>query len=854
MTLLLATVGWAQDQQAVSGRVTDVATGAALPYVTCKVVDAKGRLIAYTTTDVKGHYSLAMGKEEANAVVFSLIGYAKQTFKAPPKGCRLDVAMKQEHIQVKEVIVTSKPVMITGDTVKYNVASFAGKGDQYIEDVLKRLPGIEVKEDGNISYKGKNINKLLIEGHDLLGNRYNQATQNLPVEAVAQVQVVENDQPIQALKGILNSDRATLNLKLKSGYKTRPFGEIVLGGGVGNNDLYDNKLTCIALSRRWQALLAGRMVNNGTNISSSFTPHMDVMDPEGLVPSPKAMLAADNHEGYSITEERFLKNRSQAVGLNGLVGWGKYAHLRTNVSYFGTSDKQNDSTANVYGGAFSFPLEEANRRKKRLHDTRLDMTFELNAPNVFLSNALSVAASSCSNVNTLHSNAQPLGEESKVQPLTVSNHLGMNIKKGWQLLNLHSLLRFIRRSERLDVDSGHTVPDGFTLEKLTYKELFARNSLTTSVRLGRKALGLKYLMEYKTTWLDVVSPGSARASIENRMLVNSLQAQYTMKYSSGNVDFTLPLQWFSFRGWWNGGKEESTEICLAPVVSWKHHFSPFLSWNMRGTIHEVPLDDGVVGNTHLFVSYRNMIFLPLRLSWKRTSSMMCTLNYTNLINMITCNVLVTFSGIKSNCYEDFLYTPSATYIRTVWDDNFSRVLYGSMIVSKSWMESGLAVNLSANYNRNERKVAQNGLKSEVKQNIFTVSAHVMYDKIEWMDFRNTFTFNIAWQDRTHGHVAHTIRSFFNELRASFYPAEPVHLVSVFTPAILQTSQGSYSTNVFMDLTARYKLNKRWAFSLAVTNLLNRKQYVEASFSGLNLQSLSLPLRGREVLVKVSFKM
>lgn len=77
------------------------------------------------------------------------------------------------------------------------------------------MPGIDVDESGRITYQGKAINKLNIEGLDLMGNRYNQATRNMPAEAVAQVQVMENNQPIKARQGKVNNDRATLNLKLK---------------------------------------------------------------------------------------------------------------------------------------------------------------------------------------------------------------------------------------------------------------------------------------------------------------------------------------------------------------------------------------------------------------------------------------------------------------------------------------------------------------------------------------------------------------------------------------------------------------------------------------------------------------
>ena len=163
------------------------------------------------------------------------------------------------------------------------------------------------------------------------------------------------------------------------------------------------------------------------------------------------------------------------------------------------------------------------------------------------------------------------------------------------------------------------------------------------------------------------------------------------------------------------------------------------------------------------------------------------------------------------------------------------------------------MNASANYNRNERTLSQNGLLAEVRQNIFTANASVAYDKIKWMEVRNTFTFNLAWQDKTQGNVSHTMRSFFNDLRVSAYPVEQLRITTTITQTTTQTSQHAYCTNVFVDLTTLYKLDKRWSLSLHVSNLLNRKQYVEASFSGLNRHSLTLPLRGREVMMKISFK-
>ena len=87
------------------------------------------------------------------------------------------------------------------------------------------MPGIEVTTSGQILYQGSSINKLNIEGLDLMGDQYNQATQNMPAEAVSTIQVMENNQPIRALEGKIHSNHATLNIRLKKNVFVKPNGQ-----------------------------------------------------------------------------------------------------------------------------------------------------------------------------------------------------------------------------------------------------------------------------------------------------------------------------------------------------------------------------------------------------------------------------------------------------------------------------------------------------------------------------------------------------------------------------------------------------------------------------------------------------
>ena len=103
---------------------------------------------------------------------------------------KVDMVLTPKAVSLKEVTVKPDPLRQRGDTLSHNLASFLGKGDVTLEDGLKRLPGVDVSQNGGISYMGKPISQFNIEGMDLLGGKYNLATRNIPADYVTQVEIV----------------------------------------------------------------------------------------------------------------------------------------------------------------------------------------------------------------------------------------------------------------------------------------------------------------------------------------------------------------------------------------------------------------------------------------------------------------------------------------------------------------------------------------------------------------------------------------------------------------------------------------------------------------------------------------
>ncbi|MCI1188950.1 Plug and carboxypeptidase regulatory-like domain-containing protein [Hymenobacter sp. DH14] len=157
---------------------------------------------AFVISAADGSFKLTLAATPASDSVYRharALGYAELLRRLPNRSQTVPLALRESTTQLKEVTVKGAPITRQGDTLSYKVDAFANKQDRVIADVLKKMPGIEVGGDGQISYEGKPINKFYINGQDLLESRYTMASNNLPADAVQSVQVLERHQPIRAL-------------------------------------------------------------------------------------------------------------------------------------------------------------------------------------------------------------------------------------------------------------------------------------------------------------------------------------------------------------------------------------------------------------------------------------------------------------------------------------------------------------------------------------------------------------------------------------------------------------------------------------------------------------------------------
>ncbi|MFD2286456.1 TonB-dependent receptor [Pedobacter petrophilus] len=192
-----------------------------------------GKVISYTSTDSKGKFELPF-KNSGNYLLevnhLSFQRYKRDVQLKPEINIDLKIMLRESYALLDEVIVKSTATAKqSGDTISYNLKALTTGNEQKLKDVIKRLPGLEINDDGKITTNGKVINDLMVNGKKIFGDNHQMATENINAEMLEGIDLLNNYESFSAIKEIEGSDKTALNIKIKKEY---------LGKITGNADGY----------------------------------------------------------------------------------------------------------------------------------------------------------------------------------------------------------------------------------------------------------------------------------------------------------------------------------------------------------------------------------------------------------------------------------------------------------------------------------------------------------------------------------------------------------------------------------------------------------------------------------------
>lgn len=196
--------------------------------------------ITFAISDELGRYKLDLVRDITYKLEITHLGFSKgmdtiTILKNTTRNFTLHESMES----LEEVIIEQQmAVIVKEDTITYRVEQFNTGEERKLREVLKNLPGVEVDREGNVSVNGKKVTKLMVEGKTFFTGDTKLGVNNIPADAVAEVQALDNYSEVAFLKGLEDSDKMALNIKLKEGKKKFIFGDIEAGAGIEDRYLF----------------------------------------------------------------------------------------------------------------------------------------------------------------------------------------------------------------------------------------------------------------------------------------------------------------------------------------------------------------------------------------------------------------------------------------------------------------------------------------------------------------------------------------------------------------------------------------------------------------------------------------
>lgn len=265
---MMATLGWGQNRQ-ISGQVVDRDTKDPIPQVTIQLLSAAdSAFVAGALTGDDGAFRLNASENGRYILRFSSVGYQREhrniTLKDTTSMDLGTVVMGADAIMLKNTTVTAQAVRVTvvEDTTIYNAAAYRTPEGSVVEELVKKLPGAEVSDDGTVTINGKRVKKVKVDGKEFMTGDTKTAMKNLPTSIVDKVKTYDERSDLARITGIEDDEETTvLDFGLKEGMHRGTFGNIDLG--LGTKKRYSGRAMGSYMNRKSRIIGLGSANNVG---------------------------------------------------------------------------------------------------------------------------------------------------------------------------------------------------------------------------------------------------------------------------------------------------------------------------------------------------------------------------------------------------------------------------------------------------------------------------------------------------------------------------------------------------------------------------------------------------------------
>lgn len=840
-------------ERSISGSITEK-NGEVVAGANVLVQSADGkRLFSYGSSDGEGRYEVRF-RSDADSVSVSVTGFnlAKVSMVVPANIGRLDFSVEYSALKIKEVKVEASAIERKKDTVSYYVANFKDSTDRSIGDVLQKLPGIEVAPSGQIKYQGKAINKFYVEGLDMLGSQYGIATNNIQASDIAKVEVYEDHQPIKVLQDWVASDRAAINLILKSGAKGAWNGVVQAGAGY-QPVLWNGEVTPMFFGNNFQTIMTYKTNNTGDDVARELESSM------GLGWDAERLTGIQEAGNPPVNERLYLNNNIHSVSINTINKTGEDSDLTVNAYYIHDNRNQAAENRTSYFIPGQNPLDVYENIDAESISDRMQVAlqFRNNANKNYLNNRLSFNGSWNRNNGVVGDGNQEISQVHMQPRIAVDNDFRMIRRFGKWQVDFVSNTDYNRLTSELQVkpmvfsqffdEEG----DG-TRQHIEAERFRTENSVSTSYRAGFWNFYLKggvyaHIENLSTVLSPLNGIGSVADSLMNgcrwRRFDVSLQPQIAYSKHSFNMSFVSPLE--------------------VAVINGRNHYlarpSVYMNWKISYNLKMSAYGAYNMNLGDLYDSYSGYIMRDYRSVSKKEGNSARTgtqnygldMSYSNPASALFASADVSYFRSSRSQTVNNLYEGDSFIAEAIERDNVSSGLSANGRVSKRFSTISTTVSLNGGWSRNWSETMVQGEVTPVTMDRYNVGGALNSNIGRYVIFDYSGSYSVHSIDGYNS--VDPVGTLKQNAALNFVIAKRVLLNVGAEHYFCGEIQGEDRNMVFMNASASYKF-KKFEFILEGRNLLDKRSFSAIEYSNTFSYAYAYELRPLSVMLKIRFSL
>ena len=860
--------------------------GQPVAYASVTIKNIQQRVLAFKTSDTHGGFALVWRDTVDLAglrIEINRLGYKKVRMPLSADKSDYAILMEEQAIDLSEVEVKSRPkISLKGDTLSYDVGSFTKPEDRTIEDVLKRMPGVEVTENGQIKYNGKAISNFYVDGDDLLDDKYAVGTKTIPHAMVKDVEVLQNHQPLKVLQNKTLSDNVALNLKIKDEAKLALTGQAKPGMGLPNQ--YDGELNTILFNKKYKMLNVAKANNVGTDLSTDFTAFNQAGRLSNLGNARPAELLSSGTVGTPpLPTSRYYFNNSGSLNANNLVNFANGLQLKSNIGLLlDNNDMDYYNTTDIYLADDTIRYNEIQQIGRNPFLVDVSLNAQVNKETLYFNNAFKMSYASETGSSTLASNALDMSQQLRSRVRDFSNTLEyVPLLRNQNILSVNWYLNHFNRPQTLDIQPGinaDVLNDSQPFDavhQLTEVPTWF-NTLSVGYRIPNGRIMQNYRLSTLNEWQQLQSQlgvtqqtgeqlpyaGSVDNDLRWQRLNAQLNATYELKGGNWETLLSLPFSWqhIGYEDAGFGLDEQQERLLFNPSFRVKYLTNPedYFSFsysrnNQTGNINSV-YRGAILSN------YRTLQANNALLGESSAHNIGLNYNFQRNISMLFINAGINYTLARSNTIASNVVTDDMVNMILLPYDNEVSTVSANAGISKFIFVLGATAGLKGSWSNSRFNQLLND--ELLPYNNVSVSVASSFEARLWdrisLNYEGTGTWTtskpisgeatIRMPDRQMQRYDQSLSLLYSPFRSTFLRLNGRHQRT-------HQPQSEGISYFFADANIRYKLNK-WNtdIELSVTNLANVKEYETYSLSANQFTYSRYDLRGRMAVLKLTFNL